>query len=249
MALRRTVSTEDEEEFLRDPDQLHDHLPQPFRAIEKAVDVVVDRAWEVILQREKIRSADQTRSHVPSHTPLREIKISERVNCLACSDDGRYIFLGHTHGLSVISTSCFTPACTWEEGGAEITSIHSTRLRDTTHLLSTVDNMGVPRLFALHADRIYLMTVISETDDFKQRNICVKFQVSRGGYVGAATFTCRGSAWLQVYRFPTELWMTELHILTQQRPENLISEEQQLSPIVMMMKIKPPRVCLGNPHH
>ncbi|XP_028821531.1 WD repeat-containing protein 93-like isoform X2 [Denticeps clupeoides] len=41
--------------------------------------------------------------------------------------------------------------------------------------------------------------------------------------------------------------MTELHILTQQRPENLISEEQQLSPIVMMMKIKPPRVCLVLP--
>ncbi|KAK6269235.1 hypothetical protein J4Q44_G00394470, partial [Coregonus suidteri] len=32
-----------------------------------------------------------------------DVKLPVRTNCVACSEDGRYIFLGHLHGLSVMA--------------------------------------------------------------------------------------------------------------------------------------------------
>lgn len=58
------------------------------------------------------------------------------------SDDGLYLFLGHTHGLSVISTSTLTCVKTWQDEQVEITSISCASFGSVTHLLGTVDDMG-----------------------------------------------------------------------------------------------------------
>ena len=69
-------------------------------------------------------------------------KVPGSTNCLAYSEDGTYIFLGHAHGLSVIDTTSYTCEGLWKESDVEITSIQSTCLGGSVHLLSTVDDMG-----------------------------------------------------------------------------------------------------------
>lgn len=59
-----------------------------------------------------------------------------------CSEDGLYLFLGHAHGLSVISSSTLTCVRTWKNERVELTSISCASLGNHTHLLCTVDDMG-----------------------------------------------------------------------------------------------------------
>lgn len=64
------------------------------------------------------------------------------MNSVVCSDDGVYLFLGHTRGLSVISTSTLTCVRAWQGERVELTSISCASLENCTHLLCTVDDMG-----------------------------------------------------------------------------------------------------------
>ncbi|XP_034143384.1 WD repeat-containing protein 93 isoform X2 [Esox lucius] len=204
--LSESCGDDDEEEsFLKDPDQLQDQLPQPFRMIDK----------------------------IPVST-----------NCVACSEDGRYIFLGHPSGLSVLDQALGSTSSTvvvWKEDQVEITSLHITCLGETAYLLGALDDMGVARLFAYSSETIHLIKVINETEDINQRSVCAKFELSRGGDYGAATICCNGSQCLEVYRFPKDVWLKEL---SQHAPG--VGAAIRLSPVTMVMKIKPPKPLTGS---
>ncbi|XP_052373284.1 WD repeat-containing protein 93 isoform X1 [Oncorhynchus keta] len=242
---------DDEEElFLSDPDQLQDQLPQPFRMIDKVLDRLVDRAWDFISQRETVRVTEQAIKTIPIMQASGDVKLPVRTNCVACSEDGRYIFLGHPHGLSVMAqpqgittSSSSSPYCVpvWQEDQVEITSLQTTCLGEMVYLLASLDDMGVARLFAYSSETSHLIKVMNETDDLNQRSVCVKFELSRGGDYGAATISCNGCQCLEVYRFPKDSWLKEL---SQHAPG--VGDTGKLSPVAMLMKIKPPKPHTGS---
>ncbi|XP_055756070.1 WD repeat-containing protein 93 isoform X4 [Salvelinus fontinalis] len=240
---------DDEEElFLSDPDQVQDQLPQPFRMIDKVLDRLVDRAWDFISERETVRVTEQANTTIPIMQVSGDVKLPVRTNCMACSEDGRYIFLGHPHGLSVMAqpqaiSSSSSPYCVpvWQEDQVEITSLHITCLGEMAYLLASLDDMGVARLFAYYSETSHLIKVMNETDDLNQRSVCVKFELSRGGDYGAATISCNGCQCLEVYRFPKDSWLKEL---SQHAPG--VGDTGKLSPVAMLMKIKPPKPHTGS---
>lgn len=61
---------------------------------------------------------------------------------MACSEDGRYLSLGHSRGLSVWSASSLTCVAEWLEDTLEITSIQMTGMAEEAYLLGTADDMG-----------------------------------------------------------------------------------------------------------
>ncbi|XP_067305784.1 WD repeat-containing protein 93 isoform X2 [Pseudorasbora parva] len=219
------------------------NLPKPARMIDKLLNNLVDSAWEVISEQEKIDKDAQEARQIPVLNATKEIMLPARTNCIACSEDGLYLFLGHAHGLSVISTSTLTFVRTWQNERVELTSISCASLGNLTHLLCTVDDMGIARLFVHHMENIYFIKIINETEDINQRNICVKFEVSRRGDFGAAVMMCSGSVWLDVYRFPQDVWLKELE--AKQATQSSWPTEAKLSPIVLVMKIKPPEIPAG----
>ncbi|XP_073715380.1 WD repeat-containing protein 93 isoform X2 [Misgurnus anguillicaudatus] len=222
----------------------HEHnLPESVRVINKILNSLVDRAWEDISKQDKIREEAEATKKVPVLSPCKEYTIPCRTNAIVCSDDGLYLFLGHAHGLSVISTSTLTCVTTWKDERVELTSISCASLENCTHLLCTVDDMGIARLFVHRTENIYFIKVLNETDDINQRHICTKFEVSKSGDFGAAVMTSSGSVWLDVYRFPQELWLKELEI--KQATHTHAPTEVKLSPIVLLMKIKPPEIPAG----
>eukprot|EP00063_Salmo_salar_P057423 XP_014032258.1 PREDICTED: WD repeat-containing protein 93-like isoform X5 [Salmo salar] len=248
---------EEQELFLSDPDQLQDQLPQPFRMIDKVLDRLLDRAWDFISQRETARLTEQANKAIPIMQVSGDVKLPVRTNCLACPEDGRYIFLGHPHGLSVmaqpqgiITASSSSPYCVpvWQEDQVEITSLHITCLGEMAYLLVSLDDMGVARLFAYYSETSHLIKVMNETkmwtntqqDDLNQRSVCVKFELSRGGDYGAATISYNGCQCLEVYRFPKDSWLKEL---SQHTPG--VGDTGKLSPVTMLMKIKPPKPHTG----
>ncbi|KAI7814778.1 WD repeat-containing protein 93 [Triplophysa rosa] len=235
-------SEDDDITYLTDLYQPEHQLPESVRVSNKLLNSLVDRAWEVISKQDSIRKDAEGMRKVPVLNP-KEMKLPGRTNSVVCSDDGVYLFLGHTHGLSVISTSTLTSVRTWQGEKVELTSISCASLENCTHLLCTVDDMGIARLFVHHKENIYLIKVLNETDDINQRNICTKFEVSRSGDFGAAVMTSGRSVWLDVYRFPRDLWLKELE--TKQATQTSGSTEAKLSPTVLLMKIKPPEIPAG----
>ncbi|XP_073692591.1 WD repeat-containing protein 93 [Garra rufa] len=234
---------DDEVTYFTDLQQPDNNLPESAKVINKLLNNLVDSTWEVISEQEKIKREEQAAKQIPVLSATKEMKLPGRTNSIVCSDDGLYLFLGHTHGLSVISTSTLTSVRTWQDERVELTSISCASLGNATHLLCTVDDMGIARLLVHHMENIYLVKVINETEDINQRNICAKFEVSRNGHFGAAVMTSSGSVWLEVYRFPQDVWLKELE--TKQATQTPQSTEAKLSPIVLLMKIKPPEIPSG----
>ncbi|KAL1271000.1 hypothetical protein QQF64_030016 [Cirrhinus molitorella] len=234
---------DDDVTYFTDLQQLDNNLPESAKVINKLLNNLVESTWEVISEQEKIKRDEQAAKQIPVLNAAKEMKLPGRTNSIASSDGGLYLFLGHSHGLSVISTSTLTCVRMWQDERVELTNISCASLGNATHLLCTVDDMGIARLFVHHIENIYLIKVINETEDINQRNICAKFEVSRSGDFGAAVMTSSGSVWLDVYRFPRDVWLKELE--TKQAIQTPQTTEAKLSPIVLLMKIKPPEIPAG----
>ncbi|XP_048887426.1 WD repeat-containing protein 93 isoform X2 [Brienomyrus brachyistius] len=241
--------SEDSADEERVPDLLHDSLPQPFRMIGKVLEGVLDAAWGVISEKEAARVAEQTRRKIPQVEFSDEIKLPVKANCLACTDDGKYVFVGFSCGISAITAVGHVRTATWEQGRVEIISIHCTCLGEMAYLIATVDDMGVSRVFAYYADYIYLMKLINETKEINQRNNCTKIELSEGGNYAAVMMECNGDSWIEMNRFPKVSWLKELeglHAASGNQVTNTSGTEvAKFSPVVTVLKIKTPDMLSG----
>ncbi|XP_029983705.1 WD repeat-containing protein 93 [Sphaeramia orbicularis] len=175
-------------------------------------------------------------------------KLPESTNCMACSEDGAYLSLGHSKGLSVWSAVSLTCVGEWLQERLEMTSIQMATMTEMTYLLGTVDDMGVARVLAYHSEGIHLLHVINNMEDINKRSICLSFQLSKGGEYGAAAFSCSGAVWLEVYHFPTETWLKELEMMSQRQDPNSSGVlDVKWSPVAVIIEIKPSETLLEGP--
>ncbi|XP_038556982.1 WD repeat-containing protein 93 isoform X1 [Micropterus salmoides] len=174
-------------------------------------------------------------------------QLPESTNCLACSEDGRYLSLGHSQGLSVWCASSLICLAERLQDSLEITSTQMTRMAENTYLLGTVDDMGVARVFAYHCEGIHLLCVINTMENINKRSICLTFELSEGGDYGAASISCNGVLWLEVYHFPAEAWLKELELALSQKQDPNFSGDVDVkwSPVAVKIKIKPPKIPAG----
>ncbi|XP_051236119.1 WD repeat-containing protein 93 isoform X1 [Dicentrarchus labrax] len=174
-------------------------------------------------------------------------QLPESTNCLACSEDGRYLSLGHSQGLSVWCASSLSRVAEWLQDRLEITSIQITWIADMFYLLGTVDDMGVARVFVYHCEGIHLLSAINNMENINKRSICLTFELSEGGDYGAASVSCSGALWLEVYHFPSESWLKELEMALSQKqdPNSSGDVEVKWTPIAVVIRIKPPTIPAG----
>ena len=59
----------DDDDFLLDPAQVFDQLPQPFRMVDEILYQVVDDVWEKITQLEREREEERNKFHPPVYEP------------------------------------------------------------------------------------------------------------------------------------------------------------------------------------
>ncbi|CAJ1049022.1 LOW QUALITY PROTEIN: WD repeat-containing protein 93 [Xyrichtys novacula] len=176
-------------------------------------------------------------------------QLPQGTNCLACSEDGMYLSLGHSRGLSVWCASSLSCVAEWLQDTLEITNIQMCRMAEAVYLLSTVDDMGVARVFIYHSERIHLLSVINVMENVNKRSICLAFELSEGGLYGVASLKCSGDVWLEIYHFPTQAWLKELE---KESSNNQVITDQNLSgnvdlkwSPVEVSKIKPPKTPAG----
>ena len=61
------MSDEEEDDYLQDPDQLRDVLPQPYRMINKVLEKLLDDVWNILEQKENKRLAEDRKIKPPKY--------------------------------------------------------------------------------------------------------------------------------------------------------------------------------------
>lgn len=66
----------DEDDYVTDPDQMIDNLPQPFRLVNKIITSVLDKAWDRIGHREKTIEEERKKIPIPEYDNAEIIDVS-----------------------------------------------------------------------------------------------------------------------------------------------------------------------------
>ncbi|XP_004017799.3 WD repeat-containing protein 93 isoform X1 [Ovis aries] len=262
-------SKDDEDDWVfKDPDQEQDSLPQPYRMINKMVNSLFDRAWEIIEARDTSSKAELHRIQPTIYHPLREIKLSTTPNCMDVSQD--YVFIGGSKGFSIYNLQNAKQLYVWEKLKVDVISILATDLGSEI-LIAPVDETGIVRLFYFYKDGLYLIKAINESEDASKQTTCIKMEISKGGNFAALLLQGAGDIWLDVYKLPKESWIKEvqypqLAVNTKKKvrqqlqlntPDSVPADsldtdmnisfrgDVKLSLPVQIMKIKPPKPITG----
>ncbi|XP_008996660.1 WD repeat-containing protein 93 isoform X1 [Callithrix jacchus] len=198
---------DEEDHVLVDPDEELDSLPQPYRMINKLVDLLFDQAWEIIEEKNVLREAESSQIQLTVYPPLGEIQLNKMPNCMAVSQD--YVFIGEAKGFSIYNLYNANRIYAWEKLKVDVTSIWATDLGNEI-LIAPLDEMGIIRLFYFYKDGLYLVKVINEGDDTSKQTTCVKMEISQGGNFAAFLLQGAGDIWLDVYKLPKETWLKEV---------------------------------------
>ncbi|XP_037000919.2 WD repeat-containing protein 93 isoform X2 [Artibeus jamaicensis] len=251
----------------KDPDQQWRSLPQPYRMINKLVDLVFERSWEIIEERDRLREAKLSQIQPTVYPPVFQSKLSSVPNCMAISQD--YLFIGGAKGFSIYNLYNAKRICVWDKLKVGVTSIGAADLGNDI-LIAPVDEMGVIRLFYIYKDSLFFVKTVNDVDDTNKPTPCVKMEISQGGDFAAFLLQGAGDTWLDVYKLPKESWLKEVeHPQVTTTPKKKVRQPQlntlepmssdnsemdvsiglkgdvKLSPPVHIVKIKPPKPITG----
>lgn len=67
-------------DFLLDPEQFRDTLPQPFRMVNKVLGNLIDNAWEIIADRERVRNEDASKIRPPQYLCETQVQVRKFVS-------------------------------------------------------------------------------------------------------------------------------------------------------------------------
>nr|XP_031547710.1 WD repeat-containing protein 93 isoform X2 [Vicugna pacos] len=248
-------SKDDEDDCVfSDPEQEVDSLPQPYRMINKLVNFLFDRSWEIIEERDVLRTAELSRIQPTIYPPFMESTLNKMPNCMAVSQD--YVFIGGTKGFSIYNLHNAKRIYVWEKLKVDVTSIWATDLGNEI-LIAPVDEMGIIRLFYFYKDSLFLIKAINEVDDTSKQTTCIKMEISEGGDFAAFLLQGAGDICLDVYKLPKESWLKEVEypqlsadskkkVRQLQLDINICFRgDVKLSLPVHIMKIKPPKPVTG----
>lgn len=148
-----TPPSEDEgdDNFVADPDQIFDDLPQPFRLVDKTLRQVFDDAWEIIEGIEERKALKRSKAVLPLFELGKQLSEYNKSTCVCTVTDGGYLFLSYSNGLAVVDSLLGTTVACFEDPGNSIVQISACCLQEGYYLISTLDSVGK----LLHATVIY----------------------------------------------------------------------------------------------
>ncbi|XP_012499244.1 PREDICTED: WD repeat-containing protein 93 isoform X2 [Propithecus coquereli] len=257
--------TDEGDYVFMDLDQGLDSLPQPYRMINKLVNLLFDRSWEIIEERNALREAESSQIQPTVYPPVGEIQLNKRPNCMAVSQD--FLFVGGAKGFSIYNLYNAKRIYVWDKLKVDVTSICATDLGSEI-LIALVDEMGIIRLLYFYKDGLFVSKAINEVDDASKQMTCIKMDISQGGDFAAFLLQGAGDVWLDVYKLPKETWLKEVEHsqltsnskkkVKQPNTLDLLSTDNlemdinicfkgdiKLSLPVHIMKIKPPKPITG----
>ncbi|OWF46969.1 WD repeat-containing protein 93 [Mizuhopecten yessoensis] len=208
------IPVEQEDDYVQDPEQLKDHLPQPYRMLDKVLNKVFDDAWAIIEQRENAALEESLRFKPPQFDYEEQIEVLGGATSVTCSSDGKVVFVGLPNGIAVLDSVTQNRICAWEEDKVEIIRLKTYPIAENMYLIISLDDMGLARLHAFAGERLFLLKLLNETQEEKSstRLLIHKCEASaEGEYLGSLVENpTSAEVWLEIYRLPRDEWVQEL---------------------------------------
>ena len=139
-----TPPSEDEgdDNFVADPDQIFDDLPQPFRLVDKTLRKIFDDAWEIIEDIEGRKALRRSKVVLPLFDLGKQLSEYNKTTCVCTVADGSYLFLGYADRLAVVDGLLGTTVDFVEDPGSDIVQISACCFQEGYYLISTLDSVG-----------------------------------------------------------------------------------------------------------
>ncbi|XP_052098302.1 WD repeat-containing protein 93-like isoform X4 [Mytilus californianus] len=220
------IPLEDEDDYITDPDQLKDPLPQPYRMIDKVLGQLVEDVWDIVESRENERLEESRKVRPPRHENTKSLEYLRKCGCMTDSGDGLYMFIGHSKGIIVIDANTQEKVTLWEEDRVDLQYIRAHIIAPNVYLLVSIDDMGFSRLHAFSGDKLYLLKHLNEhqmplstrqssrmsLQEGTDKMIINKCKASKeGDYLGVVFENPESrDIWLEIHKLPRENWVTEL---------------------------------------
>ncbi|XP_029186083.2 WD repeat-containing protein 93-like [Acropora millepora] len=202
---------EGDENFVTDPDQIFDDLPQPFRLVDKTVRKIFDNAWEIIEEIEERKALRRSKAVLPLFDLGKELSDHSKTSCICTLPNGNYLFLGCDRCLTVVDSLLGTTVACIEDTGNDITQMSACYLLDGYYLIASVDNGGFARLYLFTADKVVLVKTFNDQDGQNKQSAATFVLISQdGGYIGIGWKAATKESWLEIYRVPKETWIKEV---------------------------------------
>ncbi|KAH9500890.1 hypothetical protein Btru_069135 [Bulinus truncatus] len=217
------IEPENDNDFLLDPDQLWDSLPQPYRMINKIISQVLDSVWEIIEKKEKTASEAAAIIPPPSLEQNKILQGFETVTAMSSTAEGEFLLLGLPNGLAVIDAHTLDIINQWEDEYAEIVSIHSAQVGSDVHLILTIDNLGTCRIFVYALYNLFCIKTVNENaPQAEVKILCQKCEISQGGeYFGVVLEnSATHEVHVEIYKSAIETWTTEIENKMSKMQEN-----------------------------
>ena len=129
--------------FVTDPDQIFDILPQPFRLIDKTLNQIFDRAWEIIENIEEDKALRRSKACLPTFDCGNSLLEYSEPSCVCSMSDGGYIFVACSFGLAVLDPLLGVSIATFEDAqGKNVVQMSSCCLQDGVYIICTLDDVG-----------------------------------------------------------------------------------------------------------
>lgn len=200
-------SDDGNDEFLVDPEQIFDVLPQPFRMIDKTVNYIFDRVWSIIEGIEDHKAAKLSKESLPIYDCGRPLFDIVNPSCMCGDNNGKYLFVAHDEGFSVVEALIGQSLAFYEDSSAKsVTQMNACCLQEGFYLLATLDTNGVAKLFCYSGDLLQLAKVFTD-ESSKQAVVSTVHLSDDANYVGIGWET--KESWLEVYKIPKESWAKE----------------------------------------
>ncbi|XP_071845318.1 WD repeat-containing protein 93-like isoform X2 [Apostichopus japonicus] len=220
----------DEDDYVTDPDQMIDNLPQPFRLVNKIITSVLDKAWDRIGHRERTIEEERKKIPIPEYDNAEIIDQYKDSPGVTESPDGTAVFLGLPDDLIVLDPITRQPIATWtsEEAGnkhetSEISNITTVQIGVQACLIISIYKSGQGRLH-IYSNPLLLFVKDLDTEISPGSKILEGVVCDDGEYLGLTSEGKEGEVWLDIFKIPRDNWLKEVENI-----QNLVSKQQVTS--------------------
>ena len=234
-----------DEEFLIDPEQIFDALPQPFRLVDKTVNYIFDRVWNIIEGIEDQKALKLSKECLPSYNCGRPLFDLKEPSCMCSDSGGKYLFVAHSTGFSVVEALIGQCVATSEDPRAKgVMQMCASVLCDGFYVLCTLDCDGVAKLFCFYGGQLNLNKVFTDETNKQARATLVHLS-DDGNYVGMGWEVKGKENWFDVHRIPKEAWIKEVEPVLQVPKSSSPAEQHGISEGQENASVRSSSVCMA----
>ncbi|XP_075260670.1 WD repeat-containing protein 93-like isoform X1 [Convolutriloba macropyga] len=247
-----------DDDFILDPEILFDYLPQPYRMIDKMLELVLDITWEKIevIEAEKARRAAERK--VPIYSSPDEVPNCHDVRCMCPSPDNNaaWLYAGTSDNkLAIFDSASHELVMEWTEEPIKLKSIKVAPLGESVQVVIAEDESESCRLFVTALDKIHFVKVLNEGDTFQAKVTCVNSWLAHDA-TALALFVKNsntGLMYIEFFKCPVDTWMKEIDNANQQYQKQLSSTSDvavsipsiSFSKPSPILRVRPPQLPQG----